>query len=110
MKITVFLSVIGLLLFVIASSDPFSNPCFHCVPSYSIEPATAILGFSTLIILSVALFRLLKFRVVKQQNSYGSESLLQFIPYESYPPVGLGVKYPVYTDFGLVVPNQDFQL
>lgn len=101
MKFTMTLSLVGMLLFLIATTQPFSVSCFHCAPSYSIELGAVMLGLSSLIILASALLRLLKYRVVKQINSNGPESMLQFYPYEPHPPLVFLVHYPISTDFAI---------
>ena len=100
MKTTLTLAIAGILLFLTAVLSTIESTCFHCVARHSINIVTLISTPLSLGALGLAFIRLFRELPFIETNSYNAESLLQFIPYESQPPVYYPVIYPQSNDFG----------
>lgn len=84
MKITMTLAIAGLVLFIFSIGASIAPSCFHCVMSFTINPESMVLASLSMGFLGFAFFRLFKTLSFIQLNSYSTESLVNFTPYDFY--------------------------
>ena len=92
MKLTIFLTIVGYLFFIVGVGEAGMLSCLHCPLPFNMELKDLILPLISMSLFILALIRLLKTTdfMFNLPNQYDAKSLLQYPLYKSQPP-----RYPM---------------